>query len=275
MRKLVVCRAAIACGALFLVASSARAASSFASEVVSYQAGTNAPGGYTDPASALGAPARSTGSGPFDGDVTPFNTPYRAQDVVSIGAGGSLVVRFDHPVADDASNPFGIDLLVFGNAFLGIDFDRGLADGTLFDEPARIALSQDGQTWFDVSGVFADSLFPTLAYTDPTGPFASGGTQPTSFTRPVDPSLTPASFAGLDVAQIAALYAGSGGGAGIDLAPLGLPWIQYVRISQLASDTWSAEVDALADVPEPALLALLALGAAALAVYPRRAAGGR
>ena len=99
--------------------------------------------------------------------------------------------------------------------------------------------------------------------------------QATSFTRPVDPDLTPASFAGLDVAQIAALYAGSGGGAGVDLAPLGLPWIQYVRISQLASDTWSAEIDAVSDVPEPALLELLALGAAALAFYPRRAGGKR
>jgi hypothetical protein len=271
--------AALVCGALFAVPSAR--ATPFGSSVVAYQPGSNAPPGYTDPSVALGPPARATGSGAFDGDLTPFNAPYLAQDVVSIGAGGSLVLRFDHPVVDDPQDPYGVDLLVYGNAFLGIDFATGRADGTLFDEPARIALSQDGQSWFEVSGRSADSLFPTLAYTDPTGPFSFGGTQPTSFTRPVDPSLTAASFKGLDVAAIAALYAGGAGGAGVDLGALGLPWIQYVRISQPQGDTWSAEVDAIADVPEPAQRGLLALGAAVCLLtrarstqaYPRRCTG--
>jgi hypothetical protein len=256
--------AALVCGALFS-ATHARAAS-FASEVVSYQVGSNPQPGYVDPQVALGAPERATGTGAFDGDVTPFNAPYLAEHLVSIGAGGSLVLRFDAPVLDDPANPFGVDLLVYGNAFLGIDFQNGLADGTLFDEPGRISLSQDGQSWFDVDGVFADSLLPTLAYTDPPGPFSSGGTQPTSFTRPVDPGLTAADFTDLDVAQIAALYAGGGGGAGVDLAPLGLAWIQYVRIWQPEGDTWSTEIDSLADVPEPSVAALLALAASALCV---------
>src|SRR4029077_6165983 len=92
-------------------------AASFASQVVSYAPGSNAQAGYLDPNTALGSPGRTTGSGPFDGDVTPFNAPYAATDIVSIGAGGSLVVRFDHEVSDDAGNPYGIDLLVFGNSF--------------------------------------------------------------------------------------------------------------------------------------------------------------
>jgi hypothetical protein len=266
--RLRVC-AALVCGALF--ESPVAHAAPFASEVVSYLAGSNIPAGYDDPLTALGPPARSTGSGPFDGDVTPFNTPWRSEHVVSIGAGGSLVLRFDAPVLDDAANPFGIDLLIYGNAFLGIDFDTGLADGVLFSEPARIALSQDGQSWFDVGGVFADDLFPTLAYQDPPGPFDSGGTLPTSFTRPVDPGLTPADFVDLDVAAIAALYAGGAGGAGIDLAVLGLPWVQYVRIWQPETDTWSAEVDAIADVPGPGALVLLGMAFAALCFRRRTA----
>jgi hypothetical protein len=266
--RLRVC-AAIVCGALFLNPS-ARAAS-FASEVVSYLAGTNIPAGYDDPQVALGSPGRSTGNGPFDGDVTPFNTPYASDDVVSIGAGGSLVLRFADAVLDDPANPFGVDLLVFGNAFFGIDFGTGLADGVLFAEPARIALSQDGLAWFDVGGVFADALFPTLAYRDPADPFSSSGTLPTSYTLPVDPGLGMAAFTGKDVAQIAALYAGSGGGTGVDLASVGLPWIQYVRIWQPGSDTWSADIDALADVPEPSVLILLAL--ATVAFHGRRTRG--
>ena len=238
-------------------------AASFASQVVSYTPGSNTAAGYGDPNTALGSPGRTTGSGAFDGDVTPFNAPYAASDVVSIGAGGSLVVRFDHQVTDDAANPYGIDLLVFGNSFLGIDFGTGLADGTLiFTEPGLISVSQDGSTWFDVPGLFADgSLFPTLAYQDPTGPFSFGGAIPTSYTQAVNPALTAADFAGLTTAQIAALYGGSGGGTGIDLAVVGLPWIEYVRVSQLASDGWSTEVDAFADVPEPEAATLFGVAA--------------
>ena len=226
-------------------------ASSFATQVVSYTPGSNVPASYDNPLTSLGEPARSTGSGPFDGDITPFNAPYTADQVVSIGAGGELVLRFDHAVTDDPANLYGIDLLIYGNAFLGLSFETFLADGTVFDEPARISLSQDGASWVDATGIFADALFPTLAYQNPPGPFSSGGTIPTSFTRPVDPSLTASDFTGLDTAQIAALYGGGAGGAGIDLGALGLPWIQYVRIWQPAGDAYTSEIDAIADVPEP------------------------
>jgi hypothetical protein len=58
------------------------------------------------------------------------------------------------------------------------------------------------------------------------------------------------------------VYNGSGGGTGVDISGTGLDWIQYVKIYQDAGDTWSAEVDAFADVavPEPATIALLGLG---------------
>jgi hypothetical protein len=221
--------------------------------------------GYDDPLSSLGEPTRSTGDGPFDGDVTVFNAPYLPSQVVGIGAGGELVVRFDQLVVDDPSNPYGIDLLIYGNAFLGIDFETGLADGVVFGEPARVSVSQDGSVWIDASGIFADALFPTLAYQDPSGPFSPGGSVPTSFTRPVDPSLSAADFVGLDVVQIAALYGGGGGGVGIDLGALGLPWIEYVRVWQPGSDGYAAEIDAFAAVPEPLAATLLCVAAIALA----------
>src|SRR5882672_7423234 len=109
-------------------------ASSFASEVVSYTAGTNATPGYDDPNTALGSPRRVNGSPPFESGLTPFNAAYEASDVVSVGTGGSLVVRFDHQVMNDAANPYGIDLLVFGNTFLAID-PSGRAGSSTSAEP--------------------------------------------------------------------------------------------------------------------------------------------
>jgi len=243
----------------------------FAAEVVSYVSGSNATPGYDDPTASLGSPGRTTG-GQFDGDLTPFNAPYEADQIVSIGAGGELVVRFDHRVADDASNAYGIDLLIFGNSFLTMDFETGLADGGVFARPARVSVSQDGVTWFEAP-VLANALFPTLAFQNPNGPFGLGGTEPTSYTLPVNPALTGQSFVGLDVDQIAALYGGSGGGAGVDLATVGLPWIEYVRVWQPASDGWAAHVDAFADVPEPGAVTLLGVGL--LALTSRRARARR
>ena len=127
----------------------------------------------------------------------------------------------------------------------------------------------DGSTWIDAAGLFADDRLPTLAYQDPTGPFSFGGTIPTRFTRPVDPSLDASDFAGLDTAQIAALYGGGAGGLGIDLGALGVPWIEYVRIWQPSGDLYASEIDAIADVPEP--IAATLLGVAALALTWRRA----
>ncbi|RKY23709.1 MAG: hypothetical protein DRP62_05395, partial [Planctomycetota bacterium] len=61
--------------------------------------------------------------------------------------------------------------------------------------------------------------------------------------------------------ELLTLYNGSGGGTGVDFSSTGLDWIQYVKVYQNSTDTWSAEIDAFADVvPEPATIALLGLG---------------
>ncbi len=241
-------------------------ATSFATEVIAYVPGTNASGSHTIPLTALGEPSRTTGSG----NVTPFEAPFLASEIVSIGAGGSLTIRMGDLVEDDPANPFGVDLLIFGNAFFGRTVD-GRASGSVFREPAHIAVSQDGLTFIEIPNIFADDLFPTNGWQD------GAGTIPTDFGLPVDPSLTAADFAGRDLAGIAALYAGSGGGTGVDLASVGLPWIEFVRISQPAGDTWSAEIDAFADVvavPEPATGMLLAAALGALA-FGRRSRARR
>ncbi|MEM7622684.1 MAG: hypothetical protein AAF235_05720 [Planctomycetota bacterium] len=234
----------------------------WADRVVFYDPGTGANPTFTDPNAALGEPTRITDPGFTDpGPVTPFFGAAQGDQVVTLGAGGVLTLMFDEPVRDDAFNPFGIDLLVFGNAFLfDLDFPNGVA-GPPFAEGGIIEISADGSLFVEVPSLFADgSLFPTLAQN------ADGSL--TDFTLPVDPLFDPA---GLGIAGIAAGYAGSGGGVGIDIGAFGFSEISYVRITNPLDATDTPEIDAVADVaPAPGGMLLLA-GAAGLATRRRRA----
>ncbi len=223
----------------------------FADQLISYAAGANAATGYTDATTTLGSPERFTGEGIFPGVVSVFNPPFGVNEIVSIGAGGHLEVRFDTPVTDDPANPFGIDLLIFGNAgFIDVAFPAGVAGGLFGDDGGTIEVSADGTTWFEIAGAHVDGLYPTVGYLD-AGPYDGvPGAEPSDFTRPVDPALTTADFNGLDLAGILAVYAGSGGGAGIDLASAGLAEACCVRITNpgVPARTPSLEIDAFADV---------------------------
>lgn len=228
----------------------------WATEVVSYTAGTNAHqyGGdsWLNPACSTGEPSRTTGTFLWD-DVTMFNAPYLNDQLVSIGSAGELVISFDHDVRNDPYNPYGIDLLVFGNCmFEDTDFPNGLSGGT-FSEPGRISVSQNGITWHDVT-VTADNIFPTLGFTDT--PHAHGnkslgrGSNETCFVTPVDPSI---SYNNKTYAELIDLYNGSGGGSGVDISEAGLDWIRYVKVWQPPNELWSTEVDAFSDIA-PSLL---------------------
>lgn len=219
-----------------------------ADAVVAYEIGVDGNPAYADPATALGPPERFTGEGVFPGVVSPFNPPFGTDEIVSIGKGGVLVVRFDTPVTDDPDNPFGIDLLVFGNAFFtDASYPEGRVDGFLA-EGGTIEVSRDGVTWTPVPGIDADGLFPTAGYLD-GGPYdGEHGTVETDFTRPVDPALGVDDFLGLDHAGVLTLYRGAGGGAGVDLGALGLDAISYVRIGNPPDAPSDIEIDALSDV---------------------------
>lgn len=228
------------------------AESPFATTVVSYSAGIGAQTGFTNPSTALGAPERFTGEGLIPGCVTPFQPAFRPNEIVSLGVGGTLTLAFDHPVENDPQNPFGIDLLIFGNAFFtdasaGFGVVAGLAA-----EGGTIAVSPDGVTWTTVPNVSAEGLFPTLGYLDAAPYAVTPGSIESDFLRPVDPSFTMADLVGLDHAQLIEIYDGSGGGAGIDIGALGLSSIRFVRISGPATSGFSPEIDAVADVaPTP------------------------
>lgn len=245
--------------------SAARGQDPWADQVVSYAPGDGAAFGYTNPLVALGEPARMTGAPPFVGAVTPFNPPWLPQQIVSIGAGGHLTLRFDEPITDNPAHPFGVDFILFGDGFF-IDgsYPHGVVAGLFADGPFTVAVSADGSHFVPLTGAFTTGLFPTLGYLDLTGPYdPNPGSVPTDFTRPVDPDLTLNDFLGRTFAEVVTLYAGSGGGVPFDLDGTGLGAIHYLRID-VPPGAGSVEIDALAVVPEPlsaAAFLLVALAA--------------
>lgn len=248
---------------VLLTSAAASAADPWADAFQDFSPGIGGSPAFPDPAAAIGQPTRFTGviSG-FPSAVTPFSPPFDPGDIVSIGAGGSLTVRFDEPVTDDPLNPYGIDLLVFGNAFYtDLAYPSGLA-GPLGAESGLIEVSADGLDWRAIPLVSPDGAFPTLGYSDLTDPYSTTpGLVNSDFTRPVDPSFDPT---GMTFVDVVAGYNGSGGGAGVDLAAVSLSSVSFVRVSKPAGLPGKFEIDAFADVspvpasPAPGLLVIAA-----------------
>lgn len=259
-------------GVLLLTAGWAPAADPWADEVVGHSPELNGSDLYNDPQSALGVPATMYYAGlPYDYDlavslVAPaFNVaPDGHKLITTIPDGQFVKVKFDEPVEDHPRNPYGIDLLVFGNSMFRttggwVTPDTNmetyyLGDGSVVDQPVIIAVSTSGletpddnpDGWYVYAdGPYGDGWFPTQAYEwdwqgDKWG-------DPKDYTTPVDPTLGVADFAPLSAAEAIDLYEWSGGGAGIDLAESGFAAIQFVYLtSKYESDP--GEIDALSDV---------------------------
>jgi len=240
------------CAALPILPAPAHAGDDpFADDWIFYDQGANPAPGYTDPQTALCAPQRFTGEGVFPSVVSPFSPPFGIDEIVSVGAGGHLIVRFDTPVTDDPGNPFGIDLLIFGNTgFIDADWPNGIVGGALGNDGGVVEVSADGIEWHLAGGVPADGLFPTAGYLD-AGPYdTEPGSSPTNFTRPVDPGVVIGDLIGLDHQDLIDLYDGAGGGTGIDLASVDLDSVSYVRITNPGdpATTPAVEIDAFSDV---------------------------
>lgn len=249
-------------------------AAGFADAVIAYNPGTGYAKefgsglGFTNAAAVLGEPARVT-PGQFGGPVDPFNPPYLRDQLLSIGTGGSLTVRFDTPILNRPGNPFGLDFIVFGNAGFVITNGNfsggGITDGSLFGANSgatRVFVSADNVSFFQLNSSLSppvDGYFPTDGAGD--------------LRLPVNPALRGSDFAGRDLSGIRSLYAGSGGGAGFDISwaqdangrSVDLSSISFLRFDVLSG---TSEIDGIVAVPEPAPWVLSLFGCALLFTTP-------
>ena len=221
--------------AVFLAICSNVSASPYASEAVVFSQGPGADAGYDNPDVVLGAPPTADSYG---WPVSVASGPWESSDVVSLGNGGSLVIKFDHKILNNPADvEYGIDLLVFGNSFFGTDWaGDGSINGTFF-EPAMIEVSQDGVNFYEIPGVFADELYP---YTAGAGNF-------------VHATPSGISYMGRQPGDVEADFLGGCGGAQVDISTaIGtdgvLGWVQYVRVTDIAGDPYIADIVGFSDV---------------------------
>ncbi len=234
--------------ALALTATTPTHAGDFAHSVLSYAQGSNAANGYTNPATALGAPERFTGEGIAPGSVTPFQPCFLNTEVVSVGSGGQLTLAFDPPLVDHPGNPFGVDFIVFGNSFFTDGAYPNGSVSALAADGGMIEVTADGANWFAIPTSLADGLFPTMGWVDAPPYSAVAGTIAADPRLPVDPAWTMSDLIGLSYPQLVERYAGSAGGSGVDLASVGLTHAIAVRISVATGFHPNIEIDALARV---------------------------
>jgi len=222
---------------------------------------------YNSPAAVLGRPTLkfidSDGGGAVDRvkiieppyDTAPDGSPV----ITEILKNGQITVDLGRKVHDDPNNPYGIDLIVYGNSFFsasgtsgfiddGTDLDTATLSSSIFSHAATVSVSQDGTNW--CAFPTTSGLFPDNAYRwDETN--HSWTDEQMNPTKPLNPALSASSFTGQTVAAGLDQFIGAAGGTGYDLKTVGLPWIQFVRV-QPKSGTYTV-IDAIAAV-DPVVL---------------------
>lgn len=221
-------------------------------KVISYNPGVGYTPNFTHPQVILGEPSRVN---PFGEATDPFNPPYGTNQILSIGTGGSVVVRLHKPILNHPRNIDGLDFTIFGNSGFIITNEFDLTtfnwigvpatDGSLFGESTgetRVSVSFDGKRFYALHPAYAPSVdsFPP---TDGAG----------DFRIPVDPKLSAENFPGATLDDIRHLYDSSAGGASYDISwavdargrRVWLPMIRFIRIDVPSG---KAEIDGFSAV---------------------------
>lgn len=247
--------------------SPAAAAVISAAEVIDYQPGSAT--SFTNPAAALGLPVGDTSFGA----LTPFNPPFRDNQIVIVGAGGRLTLRLSSPVSAGGTEP---DIGIFvNNGLIDVSPDgsgvAGTPAATFSPLPAaRVSVSEDGQTFVPLGVepiVFSN---PTNFYTDVTIANYSAplGSVIADFAKPFAGSLP--RFSGRTYSDILRLLDGSAGGTWIDVSGAGLATVSFVRFDVGSAAGDRLVLDAVTAVPEPGATLLFIFAGALLARRRRR-----
>ena len=120
-------------------------------------------GGQTPSSVVSYLPLGQFASGSGWGSATGKFTGGYAPTGVSLGAlGGYIEFKFDKGIKNDSNNPYGVDFVVYGNAFNGNP------------EAGAVQVSEDGKKWYELAGsMYYDGNFK---YTEPTTKFSNAYT---------------------------------------------------------------------------------------------------
>lgn len=241
----------------------------WADDVIRYTPGSAA--SYTTSSSALGKPA-STLNTPYDywwdnvhyvgvdqSILTPFNATYNPDHMVAIGAGGELVLHLSTPAATTGKT-IGVHAAV-GLSDASWPGGTNLPVATPYTSPrvAVVSVAQTLENWVSLGEITFD--IPTNYYsagiTSPAST-TTPGTQEADFFKPFLGQLS--GFDGTDWTGTLATLDNSAGGTWLDLSGTGLSSVNYIRFAVPTGSADTMFVDAVASVPEPASLGLLAAG---------------
>jgi hypothetical protein len=255
-----------------LIGAAAARGANTASEVVSYTHGGSASDGYQVPSAALGA--LNPIADPLFGNtiLSPFNPPYQNSDLVIVGDGGQLTLKFQQPVS---ASPTGPEIGVFvNNGLIDIDYPNGQnrsPAGLFSDAPqAVVKVSANGVDFFPIGAGPITFDAPSNYYAD-LGGSPSNTSTPGSVIADMAKPFTGHvnAFSGLNWNATKALLAGSAGGTWVDFSATGLPAVQYVRFEVPAGAAYRMVVDAVSTVPEPVGATMIAIAAFTAAIRRR------
>ena len=269
--------------ALMLGLTSQAMADGFAGHVVSYNAGlapgmrsyfsVDGAGAWTferadaliDPLSALGKPTGLVKDEYFgDMIVSPFNPTANAEQIVSIGEGGSLTLRLEnYAVVDD-----GPEIGLFTNVAVS---NYGGSFAPFGDDDVIVDVSYDGEAWVSLGQTHPN--MPTDVWINASDPYltSDAGLLEADFSMPYTDHVS--TFGDKTYPEIKALLNGSAGGFWLELSDTGLSEVGFIRFSVTdngVDDQFpiNFELDAVsiaaghvgaAVAPEPCTMSLLAL----------------
>ena len=152
----------------------------FAVQIVSTN-GVSSTSPYNDPTAVLNRPTLKfvdqfgTGTTNRVKIIEPpyWTAPDGSQVITKILNGGQITVKMGRKIYDDPNNPYGVDLIVYGNSFFqasgisgfisdGTDLDSAMLGSSPGGHPTTVSVSQDGTNWFAFNNT--PVIFPDNAY---------------------------------------------------------------------------------------------------------------